>query len=184
MAQTKLEQDSIVPDVVDTAPKDTIIVKYSSGVEVNLGNELAPTEVKDEPSHISWSHDGESFYTLAMVDPDAPSRADPARGQCLHWLVVNIPSNKISEGKTMVEYIGSGPPEGTGLHRYIFLLFKQQGKLEPEEAVTGKTSLAGRLDFSIRDYAKKYNLGQPVAANYYQAQYDDYCPILMAQFSG
>ena len=121
-------------------------------MNVNLGNELTLTQVKDEPSHISWPHDGESLYTLVMVDPDAPSRTDPVRGQCIHWLVVSIPSNKASDGKTMVEYTGSGPPEGTGLHRYISLLCTQPGKVELEEPVTGKTSL---LRFKIRDYTIK-----------------------------
>lgn len=115
-----------------------------------------------------------------MVDPDAPSRANPTVGQVLHWLVVNIQFNRIANGKTMAGYRGSGPPEGTGLHRYIFLVYKQPERLEPEEAVISKTSRNGRLNFKIRDYAKKYNLGEPIAANYYQAQYDDYVPILKA----
>ena len=81
-----------------------------------------------------------------MTDPDAPSRAEPKYREWHHWLVVNIPGNKISEGKIMIYfktvinpyfinkgeiksgYVGSGPPKGTGLHRYIFLIYKQNGK--------------------------------------------------------
>lgn len=150
---------------------------------VSLGNELTPTQVKDEPTEITWPTDGsnETLYTLAMVDPDAPSRASPTVGQVLHWLVINIPLNRISGGRTMAGYRGSGPPEGTGLHRYIFIVYKQPAKIDPEEAVIGKTSRTGRLNFKIRDYAKKYNLAEPIAVNYYQAQFDDYVPILKAQ---
>ena len=61
------------------------------------------------------------------ADPDAPSRQDPKWGEWRHWLVVNIPAadfaggNILSSGEEVAEYIGSGPPEKTGLHRYIFL---------------------------------------------------------------
>ena len=60
-------------------------------------------------------------------DPDAPSREDPKWGEWRHWLVVNIPSAGMaggdiaSSGDEVVKYIGAGPPEKTGLHRYIFL---------------------------------------------------------------
>jgi len=38
-----------------------------------------------------------------------------------------------------------------------------------------------RLQFSIHKFALKYNLGTPIAGNFYQAQYDDYVPILFEQ---
>lgn len=107
-------------------------VTYPSGVTVDLGNELTPTQVKDKPS-LKWEHDDDSFYTLIMSDPDAPSRANPTIREVRHWYVVNIPGNKVDEGETLFDYIGSGPPKDTGLHRYVFILFKQPGKLEFDE---------------------------------------------------
>lgn len=69
-----------------------------------------------------------------MSDPDAPSRANPTVGEVRHWYVVNIPGNKVSEGETLFDFIGSGPPKDTGLHRYVFVAFKQpSGKLEFDE---------------------------------------------------
>lgn len=35
--------------------------------------------------------------------------------------------------------------------------------------------------FSIRKFAEKYKLGQPVAGNAYQAKWDDYVPKLYEQ---
>lgn len=38
-----------------------------------------------------------------------------------------------------------------------------------------------RFKFSIYNFSKKYNLGTPVAGNFYLAQYDDYVPIVFHQ---
>ena len=57
----------------------------------------------------------------SSADPDAPSRANPTYREWRHWLVANIPGCDVSKGETIVTYFGAGPPQGTGLHRYIFL---------------------------------------------------------------
>lgn len=98
--------------------------------------------------------------------------------------MVNVPGSDLSQGDTLADYIGSGPPEGSGLHRYVFLLYKQPGKLNVDtEKRISKRSRDGRLHFSIQKFADKYGLGVPVGGNMYQAQYDDYVPKLRAQFT-
>lgn len=171
-----MEQAEIVPDVIDVTPKATVTVLYPSDKQVSMGNELTPTEVKDVPS-VRWEAENSTYYTLAMVDPDAPSREQPIYREVKHWLVVNILGNDLTTGDVLAEYLGSGPPRGTGLHRYIFLIYKQNGKLEFDEPKTSSTSRAYRLNFSIRKFAEKYNLGQPVAGNFYVAQWDPYVEI-------
>ena len=98
-----------------------------------------------------------------------------------HWLVGNIPGQDVSKGETLSAYVGSGPPQGTGLHRYVFLVYKQNGKITFDEPRLPNTSGENRGGFSISKFAKKYNLGNPVAGNFYQAQWDDYVPILYKQ---
>lgn len=112
-----------------------IKIIYPGGVSVDNGKELTPRSVKDVPT-VTYKADDSSFYTLIMTDPDAPSREKPAFREIRHWLVVNIPGNKVHEGAHIVEYIGSGPPQGTGLHRYVFLVFKQPGKITVDEKRT------------------------------------------------
>jgi hypothetical protein len=58
------------------------------------------------------------LYTLIMHDPDAPA------GNVMHWVVVNLSST--SKGKEIMKYRGPAPPPGSGIHRYIFLLYEQQ----------------------------------------------------------
>ncbi|XP_018566689.1 phosphatidylethanolamine-binding protein homolog F40A3.3 isoform X1 [Anoplophora glabripennis] len=179
-AVKSMEQHEVVPDVIDVAPKQLVEVKYPSGVTVNLGNVLTPTQVKDQPN-VSWEADNNSFYTLCMTDPDAPSRQQPKFREWHHWLVSNIPGNDVSKGEVLSEYVGSGPPPNTGLHRYVFLVYKQSTKLNFDEKRLTNRSGDNRGCFSIKKFAEKYKLGLPVAGNLYQAEYDDYVPILYKQ---
>ncbi|CAG2175169.1 unnamed protein product [Oppiella nova] len=127
-----LRRDGVVPDIIDLEPKDKITIKYSSGVEVNFGNELTPTQVKDQPV-VDWPADNNSYYTLLMTDPDVPSRTDPNLSEGKHWIVINIPGADVSKGQTLVEYMGSGPFKGTGFHRYIFVVYKQTDIINTNE---------------------------------------------------
>ncbi|XP_045465982.1 phosphatidylethanolamine-binding protein homolog F40A3.3-like [Harmonia axyridis] len=175
-----MEKHEVVPDVIDVVPDQGIEISYPSGVKVDFGNELAPTQVKDVPT-VKWAADSSTLYTLCMTDPDAPSRKEPQYREWHHWLVGNIPGNDVSKGETLSAYVGSGPPQGTGLHRYVFLVYKQNGKIDFDEKRLPNNSAEGRGCFSIKKFAAKYNLGQPVAGNLYQAQWDDYVPLLYKQ---
>ncbi|XP_023947595.1 protein D2 isoform X1 [Bicyclus anynana] len=177
------EANAVVPDVVGKAPEAAVTVKFTSGVEVKSGNVLTPTQVKDVPS-VSWDAQPDVFYTLAMTDPDAPSRKEPTFREWHHWLVGNIAGNDVASGDTLSAYIGSGPPPGTGLHRYVYLVYRQPSKLQFDEERLPNNSGDKRGGFSISKFAKKYNLGDPIAGNFYQAEYDDYVPILYKQLGG
>ncbi|XP_001607900.1 protein D2-like [Nasonia vitripennis] len=179
---SSFKSSEIVPDVVNTPPKELLSVTYNDR-PVEFSMELTPTQVKDAPA-VTWSPEASTFYTLCMTDPDATSRKNPILREVLHWLVTNIPGNDVSQGENLAEYRGSGPPEGSGLHRYVFLLYKQPGKLsfDGEKRISNR-SRDGRLKFSIRKFADKYGLGEPIAGNMYQAQYDDYVPMLHAQYT-
>ena len=106
--------------------------------------------MKNEPE-VTYTAEENSFYILLMTDPDAPSRQNPAYGEILHWLVVNIPGNKIKEGETKTVYIGAGAPKDTGLHRYIFFVFKQNAKQDFSHLPNvPKTSIENRVKSNTR----------------------------------
>lgn len=129
------KDNEVKPDVVSVSPTKLVEVTYPNGLSVNLGNELTPTQVKDKPT-LKWDAETNAFYTLLLVDPDAPSRQTPTAREYRHWAVINIPGNSTDKGETVFDYIGAGPPKDTGLHRYIFLVYKQpNGKIEYSEAV-------------------------------------------------
>lgn len=94
----------------------------------------------------------------------------PIYREILHWLVINVPSGaEIGKGQTVVPYVGSGPPEGLGLHRYVLTVFKQSATLSADQF----DAYQARFKFSSRDFAIKFNL-QLIAGNLYQAQTDDF----------
>ncbi|CAG9791320.1 unnamed protein product [Diatraea saccharalis] len=164
------EANQVVPDVVPKAPTALVKVVFPSGVEVNEGNELTPTQVKDVPT-VTWDASPDEFYTLAMTE----------LREFEHWLVVNIPGNDVTAGETLAAYIGSGPSQNSGLHRYVYLVYKQPSRLTFDEPRLPNTSADNRTNFFIAKFAEKYELGDPIAGNFYQAQYDDYVPILFEQ---
>ena len=89
-----------------------------------------------------------------------------------------------ADGDVLSAYVGAGPPEGSGLHRYVFLLYRQPGT--ERLAFEGvprlpNTRAEHRAGFKARDFAKTYGLGDPVAARVFQAAHDDYVPVLMKQ---
>ena len=67
------------------------------------------------------------------------------------------------------------------MNRYVFLVYEQPGLITPDEKKVTNRSIEGRPKFSVENFAKKYNLGMPIAVNFYQASYDDYVPVLWKQ---
>jgi len=182
MASEAFKKHGVVPDVVKSAPVDPVAVKFDSGAAADFGNVLTPTQVKNQPVEISWKAEPNDLYTLILTDPDAPSRKDPKSREWEHWLVVNIPGNDISKGDVLAMYIGSGPPEGTGLHRYVYLVYKQPGKItDAEHGKLTDRSMDNRGKWSAAKFAQKHKLGEPIAGNLYQAEFDDYVPELYKQ---
>ncbi|XP_073820287.1 protein D2-like [Musca autumnalis] len=181
--ETIFKNNQIIPDVLAIAPRTVLKVTYQSNIEVDKGNELTPTQVKDPPA-LEWPHEESNFYTLIMTDPDAPSRKNPTFREYQHWLVGNIPGGALKKGDVLTAYVGSGPPEGTGLHRYIFLIFKQEGKVKFKEEHIAKNKGANRGKFNTMKFVKKYKLNELVAGNFYVAKWDEYVPQVHRQLSG
>lgn len=71
-----MDTDGVVPDTLDSAPSAKITVIYPGEKEVEFGGELTPRDVKDQPQ-VTWDANPDKYYTLSMVDPDAPSRDNP-----------------------------------------------------------------------------------------------------------
>ncbi|XP_029426852.1 phosphatidylethanolamine-binding protein 1 [Rhinatrema bivittatum] len=182
-----LEQWNGPLSLMEVAEKPTypLRVKYGSLEIDELGQTLTPTQVQKRPTSIEWDGiDPSKHYTLLLVDPDAPSRKDPKYREWHHFLVTNMKGSDISSGHVLADYVGSGPPKGSGLHRYIWLVYEQAGQLQCDEPVLCNRSGDKRGKFKVAAFCKKYKLGAPVAGTCYQAEWDDYVPKLYEQLSG
>ena len=63
-------------------------------------------------------------------------------------------------GKTVVSFFPPTPPEKTGFHRYIFLLYKQTETIDPETPLRGK--------FAVEAFVDKWGLQGPVKAIHFK----------------
>lgn len=169
---------------VDEQPQHLLRVTYAGAEVGELGQVLTPTQVKQRPIIISWDGlDPGKLYTLILTDPDAPSRKEPLYREWHHFLVVNMKGNDISSGKVLSDYVGSGPPKGTGFHRYVWLVYQQDKPLKCDEPILTNRSGDHRGKFKTAAFRKKYHLGAPVAGTCYQAEWDSYVPKLHKQLS-
>nr|ANS56354.1 FT-like protein [Pinus armandii] len=152
----------VIGDVLDRfVPCVNLAVTYASRQVIN-GCELKPSAVVFAPRVIIGGEDLRDFYTLVMTDPDAPNPSNPIQREYLLWMVTDIPAATIASlGIELAPY--ESPRPTIGIHRYIFVLFKQMGR----ETVFPPMS---RINFNTRDFAYTNGLGLPVAAVYFNAQ--------------
>ncbi|CEO95552.1 Phosphatidylethanolamine-binding protein [Plasmodiophora brassicae] len=165
----EFQKHEIVPDVVSHAPRELAEVVLPGGYGLHrFGEVIKPSQIQ-RPPKLHWKGDGtDQLYTLLMVDPDAPSRTNPTRREWVHWIVVNIPGADVPQGKTLLEYAPPTPPAGTGLHRYVFLIYKQ----DRSSSASPLPKTASRGQWSAAEFAEKNGLGNPVAGFMFQAEFE------------
>ncbi|CAB3226771.1 unnamed protein product [Arctia plantaginis] len=125
----------------------------------------------EEPLFQFSSADVKKFFTLLIVDPDAPPQID---GEFyLHMVKSNIPGlalkAKDSTKTVGIDYRGykpPTPPRGTGLHRYLCLLYEQAdgNNFLPTVPTT-------RLRFSLAKWLVGKNLCGPIAGIQFRTEF-------------
>ncbi|KAK9063208.1 hypothetical protein SSX86_017078 [Deinandra increscens subsp. villosa] len=153
----------VIGEVVDTfTPSVKLNVTYNLNKTVSNGHELMPNLLTTKPRVDIGGEDMRSAYTLIMTDPDVPGPSDPYLREHLHWIVTDIPgTTDASFGSEIVSY--ETPKPVIGIHRYVFLLFKQKTR-------KSVTPPASRDRFNTRSFIQEHGLGLPVAAVYFNAQ--------------
>lgn len=177
-----LRKHRIVPDVADDfASRGLLTVEYPHG-NVAMGNTLKVQHTQ-EPPKVQFTLDQASAqpsdrFTLVLTDPDAPSNADPKWLEFCHWIVADIRLNNpdkdlltlldLERAKTIVSHVGPAPPEGTGKHRYVFLLYKQD-PTAPAPKDRPNWGTGRRL--GVREWSREHG-GDLWAANFFYAQHE------------
>lgn len=172
-----------------------ITISYGENLQVTMGNTLKPSETQTRPViHTTFSDDDgpgdltqrleSSTYTLVLTDPDAPSRGDKSFSEYAHHIVTGLKLNSDSEnngsdfaaidfsnGNEILPYMGPAPPEKTGKHRYVYILYKEtqaSPKVYEGDRARWGSDIPGT---GVKSWAAKHGL-VPVAANFYFAQND------------
>ncbi|KAI0260773.1 PEBP-like protein [Gloeopeniophorella convolvens] len=197
-----LERDKLIPDVLPEGFQPTILfsVQYPNKTEALLGNELVVEDTVDEPSIVitplslpqeqatsqAGDASGDISYTLVMLDPDAPSHADPIYGQFRHWVVTGLktPLEGLSSTSNLTTlltmpsttpYRPPGPRPASGLHRYTFLLFQEPASTEPFAIPAGAAehgaALEERRKWNALEFGRNYGL-KLVGANFFLIRAD------------
>ncbi|KAF3556727.1 hypothetical protein F2Q69_00012331 [Brassica cretica] len=149
----------VIGDVVDSCLQAVkMTVTYNCDKQVYNGHELFPSAVTNKPKVEVHGGDMRSFFTLVMTDPDVPGPSDPYLREHLHWIVTDIP------GTTDVTFGYEMPRPNIGIHRFVYLLFKQNRR----GSVVSVPSY--RDQFNTRMFAHDNDLGLPVAAVFFNCQ--------------
>jgi large subunit ribosomal protein L38 len=141
---------------------------------VIYGNIFSPDHTQNPPS-VSFIADPDTLWTLILTNPDGNVYEEGK--EVLHWMIGNIPGNKIEEGELLCDYLQPLPLRQTGFHRMVFLLFKQEKRLD-----FAKFHLAQpcndliRRTFSTPDfYLKHQDSITPAGVSYFQTTWDNSC---------
>lgn len=186
----------IIPDVIDEFDSQGLLtIEYASELPVTLGNTLKVKDTQKTPT-IQFTLNSpnqepellveeDDRFTLVLTDPDAPSNKDHKWSEYCHWLVTDLSLNvnnlsledllltvlDLAKGNAVVPYSGPAPPEKTGKHRYVFLLYRQDHRANLVAPADRPNWGTGVPSLGVRDYFKKHGGDSKLlAVNFFYAQ--------------
>ncbi|KAI8390419.1 uncharacterized protein GWK60_B00913 [Nakaseomyces glabratus] len=194
-----LKKHEVIPDVVpDFEPQGFLTIEYPHSNSVTLGNDISVPMAGSLPEITYTSTSGVSDpdndrFIVVLTDPDAPSRTDHKWSEYCHYVRTDIqlvPNNKLASaagaaggvsrefvcadlnanGNTLVEYMGPAPPKGTGKHRYVFLLYRQNAPSSQLTKIKDRANWGyGEPAVGADKWAKENKL-ELLAANFFFAE--------------
>lgn len=149
-------------------PRVPLNVQFKSEINspVYFGNVIHPKNAQEKPE-VSFESDKDTFWTLLLTNPD--TNFTDNNSEYVHWFVGNIPGNSIEKGELLFKYLQPFPPRGTGYHRFIFVLYKQNKKLNFDQY----KSNANEFDLMSRNFS---------TLNFYRNYQDDLTPASLVFF--
>ncbi|VDP26567.1 unnamed protein product [Soboliphyme baturini] len=125
------------------------------------------------PPSVQYDADEGSLWTLLMTNPDGNVYKDNA--ELLHWMLCNIPENRVQDGDVIRPYLQPLPLRGTGRHRIAFVLFRQNAKIDYHLEGSSREGLCDRT-FVTSDFYKKYeDVITPAGLCFFQSEWDISC---------
>ncbi|KAJ8363600.1 hypothetical protein SKAU_G00124310 [Synaphobranchus kaupii] len=154
-------------------PRVMLRIAYGeeASAQVHFGNHVTPTQAAAAP-HVSFEAEEDSLWTLLLTSPD--EHLQDSEGEYVHWLVGNIPGNDIKSGEEVCHYFPPFPAKGTGFHRFVFLLFKQDAPVNFEQDCRPLPchSLKQRTFKTLEFYRTHQDVITPAGLAFFQCQWD------------
>ncbi|XP_014680799.1 PREDICTED: 39S ribosomal protein L38, mitochondrial-like [Priapulus caudatus] len=135
------------------------------------GNMLKPAECVSAP-HIHYEAEKDTLWSIVLTAPD--SHLADNKAEYLHWFVGNIEGSTIDTGELLCDFLQPLPLRGTGWHRYVFVLYKQERRIDfaSEKRTQPCKSLKERT-FHTYDFYKRYEDDiTPAGIGFFQADWD------------
>ncbi|XP_053309575.1 39S ribosomal protein L38, mitochondrial [Spea bombifrons] len=153
-----------------------IKIHYNTGEELAMpvyhGNVVTPSEAAERPE-VTFDAEEGSLWTLLLTNPDGHLR--DADSEYVHWLIGNIPGNNVLSGDEICHYFPPFPSKGTGFHRHIFILFKQEGHIDYKEEQRPNPCHSLKLrSFKTLDFYRKYeDKLTPAGLAFFQCKWEE-----------
>jgi len=168
----------LVPTIFAEAPAETAMIYWERSMTFVAPGLAVDTADMVERPVMMWNADPAKLYTVIAIDEGISALQEHGLGY-LHWLVTNVPGDKVYAGDENYEYVPpfaylyddpSNPTalvyDDTPLHAIMFLVYEQPGRINMTE---GQSGCAPDLAFRVSSpdaIASQYGLGSPVAGNF------------------
>lgn len=139
---------------------------------VHYGNIILPSEAARAPT-VTFESEPDMLWTLVLTSLDTHLLENDK--EYLHWFVGNIKGNQVPSGEVICDYLQPFLPRGAGYHRFVFVLYKQEGLIDysDQKLSANSTSLKERT-FKTYDFYKKFeNVLTPAGLAFFQCTWED-----------
>jgi phosphatidylethanolamine-binding protein (PEBP) family uncharacterized protein len=141
-----LLQNADAPDVVPIGNFDFHVRFQPTVKATEQGPKFTTYQTAHEPYPVWTAPTPPTRYAIICWDPDVPQAKS-----FLHWLVVNCGGTDPGDGKVIASWHPPSPPPGSGEHRYIVGLFKQNAEIMIPE-------ITDRTNFNAKTFAERNGL--------------------------
>ncbi|XP_043522800.1 39S ribosomal protein L38, mitochondrial isoform X1 [Frieseomelitta varia] len=140
-------------------------------VKVYTGNVIKPAEARELPN-VGYKAQDDTLWTLVMCTPDG--NLENSNSEYCHWFLGNIPGNKVEQGEQIIDYLRPIPTRGVGYYRYIFILYKQNQRLDYMEyrRIQPCLQLKERNWNTLEFYRKYQDYLTPAGLAFFQSDWD------------
>ncbi|PSN54881.1 39S ribosomal protein L38 [Blattella germanica] len=156
-------------------PRVPLDIQYKQQDECYLpvynGNMIKPTEAALAPE-VKFESDPNSLWSLVLTNPDGHFTKEGA--EYVHWFIGNIPGSDVGKGEVIWNYLQPFPPRGVGFQRLVFVLYKQDKKMD--YSMLKKEGPCLRLEdrtFQTLDfYRERQDYITPAGLAFFQSDWD------------